>query len=948
MERHSEHEKLQKLMRSYVPEFAYEPGGKDAGSVLTDLCGDMMASCEERYEGVIDKHRIQYLNLFDGLIREPVSASRGYVQFQPVEGYEGLVPVPKGTRVLASGDQGEELVFSAEHGITATDVHPELIVVTDRELGKIVKKEYRQEEPFTAFGIEGTNSTTHRLYLCFEQLFDGLPELDLRVHVKAAGEKAREELLSAFTSSDFCWSILEPDGEECVFPVAERDGDAVHLKLSPYIPQKTRLGQKEGYYLALTCIGEMKKLYLQGLSVSLSREGKAPGEIRLNGNPELGTSFYPFGKPLGLYNETVFEDEEVLSRRGAKLKLSFRLDYRLHEERPEVPELDLEYKAIMKKPKKPLSVRAAEVLAEDAVWEYRSLVGWKPLFREPHRRSMFNGSTEGAVALEFTCPEDMADYEENGEGRIRVRLLQAENIYKMPAVYKCPMISVPTLSYSYEEAPKEPDGVVTCNNFDEQDITESLKAGGGTLLFYETENRQRTMYLGFDRSMAGLPFSLYFDIENYGDRPVRFRTEYLTEQGFLPVRTEDYTEGFCGSGNLLLMIPQDAVRRKLYGYEGYFIRFINENKENPEYELPLIRGIYPNMVRVVNVNTVTEEFYLDNLEDAVSIQLSQQNLLKARVEVLESHGEERIYVEWKPGNPICDSGRICQLDMASGELQFRKHAFAGYPVPEDGPQIRVSHSNYGGSKANVPADRIRVPGTAIRYLAGVTNPFPTYGGYDGYTEETTMDLVAGMLRTRGRAVTESSFFDMISQAAYGVRKVRCCNHTDAQGNREDDSVTIAVLVEEYEKGAHVFSGVKRQIRERLLADSALTASGKMLTLIQPHFIRMNVRVWMERESMEQAYELQQETLGLIRTFLNPLEGGMAGKGWEIGELPTPAQLTAFLRTRIEHSGISRMVMTALLDGREVAVDESFYENRKDPFAMAVSGEHMVYIEVSAC
>ena len=136
----------------------------------------------------------------------------------------------------------------------------------------------------------------------------------------------------------------------------------------------------------------------------------------------------------------------------------------------------------------------------------------------------------------------------------------------------------------------------------DRDITESLKAGGGTLLFYETENRQRTMYLGFDRSMAGLPFSLYFDIENYGDRPVRFRTEYLTEQGFLPVRTEDYTEGFCGSGNLLLMIPQDAVRRKLYGYEGYFIRFINENKENPEYELPLIRGIYPNMVRVVNVD----------------------------------------------------------------------------------------------------------------------------------------------------------------------------------------------------------------------------------------------------------------------------------------------------------------------------------------------------------
>ncbi len=79
--------------------------------------------------------------------------------------------------------------------------------------------------------------------------------------------------------------------------------------------------------------------------------------------------------------------------------------------------------------------------------------------------------------------------------------------------------------------------MVTCNNFDEQDITESLKAGGGTLLFYETENRQRTMYLGFDRSMAGLPFSLYFDIENYGDRPVRF-PDRISDRAGLSARAD--------------------------------------------------------------------------------------------------------------------------------------------------------------------------------------------------------------------------------------------------------------------------------------------------------------------------------------------------------------------------------------------------------------------------
>ena len=69
-------EKLKKLMNSYVPEFAYEPGASDPGSVLTDLCAEMIGTCEERYSRVLSKHRIQYLNLFDPLIQEPVRIHR--------------------------------------------------------------------------------------------------------------------------------------------------------------------------------------------------------------------------------------------------------------------------------------------------------------------------------------------------------------------------------------------------------------------------------------------------------------------------------------------------------------------------------------------------------------------------------------------------------------------------------------------------------------------------------------------------------------------------------------------------------------------------------------------------------------------------------------------------------------------------------------------------------
>ena len=74
-----------------------------------------------------------------------------------------------------------------------------------------------------------------------------------------------------------------------------------------------------------------------------------------------------------------------------------------------------------------------------------------------------------------------------------------------------------------------------------------------------------------------------------------------------------------------------------------------------------------------------------------------------------------------------------------------------------------------------------------------------------------------------------------------------------------------------------------------------------------------------------------------------MEGGMSGQGWQIGELPSPLQLTAFLRTGMDGVSISRMLVTAWENGQECPVDSEFYEKHKNPFRMAVNGEHMVYI-----
>lgn len=142
--------------------------------------------------------------------------------------------------------------------------------------------------------------------------------------------------------------------------------------------------------------------------ITFAGENKVPEEVYLNGSEEPAGNFLPFGKPLGLYNECSVDDREVLSRRGAKVSMSFLLNYRIHEEKLELPEMELEYKAIMKKPREQLNVRPAEVLADYVCWEYLSETGWKRLLKDERTGTMFNGSVEGPMTMEFICPEDMA------------------------------------------------------------------------------------------------------------------------------------------------------------------------------------------------------------------------------------------------------------------------------------------------------------------------------------------------------------------------------------------------------------------------------------------------------------------------------------------------------------------------------------------------------------
>lgn len=189
------HSETARIAASYVPEWKFTRQAPDAGSVVAILLDEMRADSVARLDSVMHKHRIQYLNLFDSLVQEPVEAARSYVCFSPVAGMEEPVHVPAHTQLLAEdAATGAAMVFETAHGITAVNAQLESVFATDKNSDCIVRllgsegQSAAAEEPgaFTAFDLSGENCARHMLLLGFERVFDAFDAQRIGLRLETA------------------------------------------------------------------------------------------------------------------------------------------------------------------------------------------------------------------------------------------------------------------------------------------------------------------------------------------------------------------------------------------------------------------------------------------------------------------------------------------------------------------------------------------------------------------------------------------------------------------------------------------------------------------------------------------------------------------------------------------------------------------------------------------
>ncbi|HAA30724.1 MAG TPA: putative baseplate assembly protein [Cyanobacteria bacterium UBA8553] len=233
-----------------------------------------------------------------------------------------------------------------------------------------------------------------------------------------------------------------------------------------------------------------------------------------------------------------------------------------------------------------------------------------------------------------------------------------------------------------------------------------------------------------------------------------------------------------------------------------------------------------------------------------------------------------------------------QPDYATGatnealERQYGK-------VPPPGAEIyMVAYRTGGGSRGNVQAEKLIVIKQAIPYVKSVVNYQPATGGIDPESLDAAVIRVPQILRTRESAVTPEDFENVAKAATRSVARVHCL--TDAM-NTTPGRVTL-LIVPKVETETMDFRLGMNPERYFVLNSQLETAIleymkdrkplGVQVKLQEPEYVGVSVRTEViidpKYNNPFAIEQIRTQLLIALYRFLNPITGGIEGKGWDLG------------------------------------------------------------------
>nr|WP_297703890.1 hypothetical protein [uncultured Butyrivibrio sp.] len=666
--------RIEKLRKSYAPEWEFDKNDPDAGSVIAKIYAKQLEENNRLMSQMPERYHLEFVNMLDSTLR-PAQPAGSMVVFNMDSSTVMGTQVPKGTRLSAESDVTDSgfIIYETDRNLYVTDAQIKNVFMTDAEDGTLTPifgelevpevisgiarsvaaddeseqaleeaedlstEERYQVPPFTLFGEK--ESVGKSIFIIYEpRLFDGIDE---PIYIRF---EASKELFDRINNGEFVFKYFSKEGFlEFDFVSLFEDNKTFILKKKKEC-RKVTIEDKDYSVVILEATGVMKdSLEITSVSVSAGGDSKSPEYVG-DGSIEFDVDrFAPFTDSLAIYNECYIGHTPCFSKVGARITLDFNVFYTDNILKLSAEEEEAELAIIKRKPRKTAFDIPASTKVNEIIIEYFNGIGWKKLKCDTEYAGMFENAEDGQYKLSFMCPEDWIETESGPySGKcLRMRIVKADNCYMRPGIHTYPTIEKLRLSYSYEGKFTAPSRLEKISGTKKEDITLRLGSGKPFTVLSGIDYHDDALYIGLDKKLTDGPVSVYFQLSEVNSQSgVRFRLEYSSSSGFNETRITDLTEGFTRSGTIMFMPAADMARMTLEGNKLYWLRLVRSKTRNADYNdafLPRIVKLCLNAVTVTNVQTSDEnDYYIDDVIANNSISLGFDNILDASVWVNEN------------------------------------------------------------------------------------------------------------------------------------------------------------------------------------------------------------------------------------------------------------------------------------------------------------------------
>lgn len=964
-------DKVHRLAKVYTPEWNISKDDPGPGYAFAEAFADMYSEVLDKYDNELyRKYKIEIANLIGANLKSNTPAS-GIIGFKiSSSDINEDIDISKDKKFYINTEEDKRVVFETLSDTNIRSTNIEKIICCDNNF-------FMQQDVETSSGNillgRSNNKTNRYLILHSEKAFNVSDGAKITVYFEDGYNQELESKIIEVLSDkeNVLWQYI---GENYIYNLTIIGYEGNSIKLLATSDEKIQK-ESESNKLSSGCVmGTIRSLKnierLQVRSIKAGIKNMVKPQTIINNDMEIPIKdAFIFNDRFSIYDMFYIKSDESFSKINSEVNIRLDLSYGEYKDPTYEYDQNIYWKMIMKERDFP-KMKIKSVKIERIVWEYWNGIAWKRLIFD-NEKEVFFASESNSVNIKFILPNDIRKTIVNGnEGYyIRCRITKISNEMHTNVKYIYPILKDICIHYDSKDKSLELDSV------EAKDLFESSKikfSNGDKITLFEQVKEETAVYFKFDSFIEIGSFSFYVDVEknlSLNEYKWEIYSRANGTDSFRDIVVIDETQNLTRNGLITLLIDTKAVKNKIFGEIGYWIRLKKINTKDNVAKLPIIKRIIPNAVKVIQKDSKKLEYFKNNeVKQNIKCHLSEDNIYDIKVYVNEMeeigddsspyHYDESKYIlnydsdnqlieAWRLWDKVDDfcysqnNDRHYMVDYIKGIIIFGDGVYGKIPPENSNENIMVKYSTTMGTLGNISKDLEINSVDSIPYIEKIFTVTSISGGKDIEIKDEAVIRNMNRIKHKDRIVCTSDYINIIKGNCKDIVDIKL-SFMKSNNINTKNNLCITVLIDKTEFSDYYFEIVKKKIEKIISSYSPITyLANTSLDISHAKFVQVSIKLDAYIDDYLKYKQYSNHVNREISNFLDTQHGNFDKNGWKIGNVPSSMDINQLLKKFDFIKKIDTLIISYRVE-EDGQIKEYDYDSIiKNPSIVVTSDKHQI-------